>query len=65
MSLKAGMKAKAKKGPFLGIGGLLLTMVHRDILSILWRMTKVSYDYHLNESIGSSLNLMGSHLTIS
>lgn len=32
MSLKAGMKAK--KGPLLGIGGLILTTVCRDIISI-------------------------------
>lgn len=33
MSLKAGATA-AKKGPLLGIGGLILSTVHRDIISI-------------------------------
>ena len=32
MSLKARMKAK--KGPLLGIGGLILTTVRRNIISI-------------------------------
>lgn len=32
MGLKAGMKAK--KGPLLGIGGLILTTFRRDIFSI-------------------------------
>lgn len=32
MNLKAGMKAL--KGPLIGIGGLILTTVRRDIISL-------------------------------